>query len=93
MKKNVNKNVCKNNNGTVKVIKIDREHMQDQILEVLAALDKDLNNKTEYKMIISDLTEQEVIEFDRIMLRIVELKSRMSGSGYRVGAEYLPFLA
>ena len=93
MKKKVNKNARKNTQYNVKVVKMDKENAMEQFLEIMASLDTKANANTEYAMDMSCFTDEELIEFDKKMLQIMELRSNLRGGGYEMRAFSVPQLA
>lgn len=100
--KKTKKNARKNNyNGKnifgqeccTKVIKVEKETAMDQLMEVLTALDGNPNGRTEYSLVFSDFTEVEIAEFDKKMLQILDLRSKMRGHGYGIDFFSFPSLA
>ena len=85
MKKNMKKNTRKNHyNGKnifgqschTKIVEVNKETAMDQLKDILAALDGNANCRTEYSMVFTGFTEEEVMEFDKSLLAIA---SRIAG--------------
>lgn len=93
MKKNMKKNARKNHsNGKnifgqpchTKIVEMKKETAMDQLKEILAALDSNIDGRTEYSMVFTGFTEAEVMEFDKKMLELLALRSKMKGHGYGI---------
>jgi len=103
MKKHMKKNTRKNNrhNGKnlfgqdcyTKVIKVEKETAMEQLMEVLDVLEGTPGSRTEYSLVFSDFTEAEIAEFDKKMLQILDLRSKMRGHGYGIDFFSFPSLA
>lgn len=75
-----------------KVIEIKKETAMDQLIEILACLDA--NDDAEYTMIFYDFTDEELLEFDKKMVQLVALRSKMRGRGYAINFNAaLPFVS
>ena len=74
-----------------KVIEIDKETAMDQLIAILSALDADNDNRAEYTLAFSNFTDEEVMEFDKKMLQMLALHSKMRGFGYAINFDsFLP---
>ena len=93
MKKKVNKNARKNTQYNVKVVRMEKDKALEQFLEIMDKLDTTADANTEYAMDMSCFNDEELIEFDKKMLRIMELRSNLRGGGYEMRAFSVPQLA
>ena len=66
------------------IIEVNKENMMDRLMEVLAMLDADPNNQAKYSMVFYDFSDDELFEFDKKMLEIIALRSKIRGRGYAV---------
>ena len=69
-------------NGYARIIKMEKETAIDQLLEVLAHLDA--AEQGPVTMEFTDFTDEECFEFDKKMLEIIALRSKVRGRGYYI---------
>jgi hypothetical protein len=69
-------------NGYARIIKMERETAIDQLLAVLAHLDA--TEQGPVTMEFTDFTDEECFEFDKKMLEIIALRSKVRGRGYYI---------
>jgi hypothetical protein len=93
MKKNAKKNVCKENQYNVKIIRMNPATAMEQLLDVMVNLDTEVQENTKYAMDFTNFTDDELLAFDRMMFQIIELRSRLHGKAYKVDMLPIPVLA
>ena len=87
---NIKKHTCKHNGKNIfaqparrKVIEINKETAMDQLVEILASLDAN-DDGTQYTMVFYDFTDKEQMEFDKKMVQLITLRSKIRGRGYAI---------
>lgn len=63
-------------------IKIEKENSQEQLLKVLDLLDQ--SEQDTITIEYSDFTDEECLAFDKKLLEMVALRSKLRGNGYHV---------
>ena len=79
------KNVCSKNksaNAYARIIKMEKKTAKDQLMEILALLDQKEHGPV--TMEFTDFTDEECFEFDRKLLEIIALRSKLRGYGYHI---------
>jgi hypothetical protein len=82
------KNECSQSKGTntARIVKMNKETAMDQLLEVLALLDKN----DQVTMEFAGFTDEECFEFDKKMLEAIALRSKLRGHGYYIDFQQIP---
>lgn len=86
------KNVCsksKRTNAYARIIKMEKETAMDQLMEILALLDQ--NEQGPVTMEFSDFTDEECFEFDKKLLEIIALRSKLRGCGYHIDFQQIDY--
>ena len=63
-------------------IKIQKENSLDQLLKVLDLLDQGEQDTVTIE--VSDFTDEECLAFDKKLLEMVSLRSKLRGNGYHI---------
>lgn len=74
------------------IIKMESQIAVDQLMKLLANLDANPSANARVTFDLSNLTDEEYIEFDRQMMAILAIRAKLRGRGYQVMVADTPFL-
>lgn len=74
------------------IIKMESHTAIDQLMKILAELDANPNSNAKVTFDLSDLADEEYVEFDRQLMAILSLRAKLRGRGYQVMAADSPLL-
>ena len=86
------KNVCsksKRTNAYARIIKMKKETVMDQLMEILELLDQE--HQGPVTMEFTDFTDEECFEFDKKLLEMIAIRSKLRGCGYHIDFQQIAY--